>query len=75
MPPLSDHCPNRLLVLGPRVADSLVLDQAQEVSCHKFSLRKHNGSLLPSSPKEMSMFYLTSLFSILKADQARGSRL
>nr|XP_054515162.1 nuclear pore complex protein Nup214 isoform X15 [Pan troglodytes] len=32
MPPLSDHCPNRLLVLGPRVADSLVLDQAQEDS-------------------------------------------
>lgn len=32
MPPLSDHCPNRLLVLGPRVADSLVLDQAQEAS-------------------------------------------
>lgn len=31
-PPLSDHCPSRLLVLGPRVADSLVLDQAQEDS-------------------------------------------
>jgi hypothetical protein len=29
---LLDHCPNRPQVLGPRVADSLGLDQAQEDS-------------------------------------------
>lgn len=29
---LSDHCPNRPLVLGPRAGDSLALDQAEEDS-------------------------------------------
>ena len=71
---LSDHCPNRLLVLGPRVGDSLALDPAQEDAAHTcsitvippaFSLINAPHLCTPCPPtQELSGFYLTILFRI-----------